>query len=164
VSGPRREISAYFVHEADARRATAALDSLFQTLAPEQDPLDPERCLLTIVLPTEPSVATLFVDARLLVKVEQLVERHGGAVWENTIDESTGTDSTATEHDPEDEPGPEVVEEMLRRMATPRSQWVTSTTKDLMAAVERERLAQRQGRDVAGEDSQGTEPPDGSER
>jgi hypothetical protein len=133
----RREVSAYFLHEADARRASAALDSLFHTYIPEGEGKAADRWLLTIVLPTEPSLATLYVDAALLDKVEELVERHGGALWESTVDESD-----TTEYDPDDEPGPGLVEEMRRRLATRRSQWVVVT------AAERDRRSRNEDKDA----------------
>jgi hypothetical protein len=141
MTGPRPEISAYFVNEVDARRTADALDAMFEQYTTlNGDAVNGRRWLLTIVLPDNPSLSTFYVDEKLLAMVEELVESNGGAVWDSTVDPSE-----AAEYDPDDEPGPEVISEMCSRLATPRSEWVTSTTQELTAAVERERRTHDNG-------------------
>jgi hypothetical protein len=81
---PRRQFSAHFVEETDACRAAELLDPLFETLTALTGRAgDNRRWLLTVVLPTEPSLATLYVDEALRVQVEKLLEQHGGEILAN---------------------------------------------------------------------------------
>lgn len=101
MSGPRREMSAYFLHEADTRRTADVLDVLFEhSVILRSDPSCGRPWLLTIVLPDNPSLSTFYVDDRLLAMVEELVESNGGALWDGIVDESAATD-----REPDDEPG-----------------------------------------------------------
>lgn len=110
---PRPEISAYFVHEADARRTADALDAMFENyLILKREPINGRRWLLTIVLPDDPALGTFYVDAILLAMVHELVEGNLGALWAGTV-----SASEATEPDPNNEPGPQVAGAMHRRVA-----------------------------------------------
>lgn len=141
MSAARREISAYFRHEPDARRSINALEAMFEVYRSNTDEPGTEYSrLLTIVLPEIPSLATFFVDSYLMIKVRELVERNGGAVWDSTVDAAE-----AMAYDPDDESGPEVVEEIRRRLATPRSQWF------LVDAAERNRRSQDEDLEVPDE-------------
>jgi hypothetical protein len=127
VSTPPREIVACFLEEADARRAADALDALFKVHQPASDEsADEGRWLLTVTLPETPSLATFHVDTRLLWKVEDLVEQHGGEVWD-----------------------PEVLAEVRSRLETPLSEWVTVTRAEMLERIEGENLAQAGPRRVA---------------
>jgi hypothetical protein len=135
MSGLRLEVSAYFLHEADARRTADALDVMFeQSVTLMSNPMNGRRWLLTVVLPDDPSLGTFNVDTTLLAMVSALVEDNGGALWDDSEDASE-----AMEYHANHQPNPEVVAEMHRRLVTPESDWV------MVDAVEREARSQDKG-------------------